>query len=94
MSDDWTFFPHVMTMHDLQAMREAVRLAQTIRPPVDPIETELLAWIVFRYYRRGLTDPARLAAVAVFLSGSRVMKRQRAHTESGVVVHLDLRSHT
>jgi hypothetical protein len=83
-----------MTMHDLQAMREAVRLAENIRPPADPAETELLAWIVFRYYRRGLTDPARLAAVAVFLSSSRVMKRQRAHAEAGVVVHLDLRSHT
>ncbi|TDK37140.1 hypothetical protein E2F50_09600 [Rhizobium deserti] len=70
MTNEWRFFPHAMTMHDLDAMREALRLAEEQIDAPDPIQGEQLAWIVFRYYRKGLTDPDRLGAMAAFMSSS------------------------
>jgi hypothetical protein len=70
MANEWRFFPHAMTMHDLDAMREALRLAEEHMDAPDPIQEEQLAWIVFRYYRKGLTDPDRLGAMAAFMSSS------------------------
>jgi hypothetical protein len=85
MSNGWSYFPHAMTMQDLRDMREALRLAEGSYSPAEEADTELLAWIIFRYYSRGMTDPERLAAIAVFLSSSRVFSRHRQRADAGGV---------
>jgi hypothetical protein len=72
MPSEWQFFPHAMTLHDLDAMREALCIAKRRRGPADEVVDEQLARIVLRYYRRGMTDPERLGAIVAFLSSSRV----------------------
>jgi hypothetical protein len=72
MSNKWAFFPHAMTAPDLTAMREAVRLAEDIKGVIDEATRRRLAWLVFRYYSKGLTDPERLGAMAALLASSRV----------------------
>jgi hypothetical protein len=72
MPNEWQYFPHAMTMHDLDAMREAFRIAEERIGSADEVTDELLARIVFRYYRGGMTDPEHLGAIAAFLSRSRV----------------------
>jgi hypothetical protein len=67
MAPDWTFFPEAMTQDDLQVMQGAVRYAANL---VDNANEEQLASIVFRFYRRGLVDPERLAQAAVYFSTS------------------------
>jgi hypothetical protein len=76
MSNDWALFPHVMTRHDVDTMWEALHLQQA---PImyDEAAILMLASIIFCYYRRGLIEPERLAAIAVFLSSSRVFSRDR-----------------
>lgn len=68
---DETWFPHAMTMHDLRTMREAVRLACRHQDTDSDIAADAVPQIVYRYYCRGMTDPERLASIAVFLSSSR-----------------------
>jgi hypothetical protein len=76
MTNEWRFFPHAMTMHDLDAMREALRLAEKQVDAADPTQGEQLARIVFRYYRKGLTNPDQLGAMAALMSASRLFAPQ------------------
>jgi hypothetical protein len=71
MTYDGTAFPAAMTNVDVAAMREAVRLAAMSNDA--PVHA--MAPIVFRYYQRGLTNPERLAAIAVFLASSHVFQQ-------------------
>ncbi len=72
---DETWFPHAMTMHDLRTMREAVRLACRHGETGSDSAADAVPQIVYRYYCRGMTDPERLASIAVFLSSSRTFTR-------------------
>lgn len=66
-----------MNIQELATTRDAVRMAtETIGAMSEP-ERALLAGIVLRYYRSGLVDPGRLAAVAVFSSSSRVFRSEQ-----------------
>ncbi|WP_105441291.1 hypothetical protein [Neorhizobium sp. T25_13] len=81
MSDHWRFFPNVMLEPDLKAMREAMRLAIALNDGADEVEEELLAWIIFRYYKRGLRDPEHLAGIATFLASSNVFNSPAARAK-------------
>jgi hypothetical protein len=81
MSDHWRFFPNVMLEPDLKATREAMRLAIALNDGAVEVEEELLAWIIFRYYKRGLRDPEQLAAIAKFLASSNVFNSPPARAE-------------
>lgn len=64
------FDRNVMTMHDVDVMREAVNMAVS-SPETADIDPEAIARIVFWFYRRGLADPEKLSDIAVFLASSR-----------------------
>ncbi|WP_105422337.1 hypothetical protein [Neorhizobium sp. T25_27] len=81
MSGDYPLFPHAMNTHDLRAMRDAVRRALELSEETDGAKKEQLAKIVYRFYRRGLADPEKLAGMAVFLSSSRTFRRETSHTD-------------
>jgi hypothetical protein len=72
MSTYWRCFPHVMLEQDLTTMREAMRRAIALSDPSGEKEEDLLARVIFRYYKRGLSNPERLAAIAIFLASSNV----------------------
>jgi hypothetical protein len=72
---DETWFPHAMTMHDLRTMREAVQLAYRHGEATSEQDSSAVPLIVYRYYCRGMTDPDRLASIALFLSSSRTFSR-------------------
>ena len=76
MSNEWTFFPNAMTAHDLKVMRDAMRLAEG--DTSDEAQKQRLPGIVFRYYRKGMTDAERLAAIALFLSSSRTFATRQS----------------
>ncbi|KAB1083107.1 hypothetical protein F4V91_26105 [Neorhizobium galegae] len=63
------FDTNVMTMHDVDVMREAVSMAVS-SPETADIDPEAIARIVFWFYRRGLADPEKLSDIAVFLASS------------------------
>jgi hypothetical protein len=81
VANDWTYFPQVMTAHDLQTMRTAVQLALKSGSSPDGLDGEQIACIVYRYYERGLMDPEKLAAAASFLSSSRLFQPREAVRE-------------
>ncbi|CDN57841.1 Hypothetical protein RG1141_PA10090 (plasmid) [Neorhizobium galegae bv. officinalis bv. officinalis str. HAMBI 1141] len=64
------FDRNVMTMHDVDVMREAVSMAVS-SPETADVEPDVIARIVFWFYRRGLADPEKLSDIAVFLASSR-----------------------
>jgi hypothetical protein len=84
MSVHWQFFPNAMTMSDLDAMRQAVRIAAHATGASDPAELQILGLIVYQYYKRGLVDPDRLGSIAVFLSSSRTFRREIAHSAAQI----------
>jgi hypothetical protein len=82
MSGDFSLFSHAMNLHDLRTMRDAVRRALDLSEKADDAEKEQLAKVVFRFYKRGLVDPEKLADIAVFLSSSRTFNRERSHMDA------------
>ncbi len=80
MSAHWQFFPSAMTISDLDAMRKAVRMAANVTGASEQAELQILGSIVYQYYKRGLVDPERLGAIAVFLSSSRTFRHDPAST--------------
>jgi hypothetical protein len=82
MSGGYPLFQHAMNPHDLRTMRDAVRRALELSDEPDGAEKEQLAKIIYRFYRRGLVDPEKLAGMAVFLSSSRTFHRETSHTDA------------
>lgn len=66
-----------MNAHEYTTMCNAVQMATANDSSISESERALLAGIVLRYYRSGLVDPGRLAAVAVFSASSRVFRSDR-----------------
>jgi hypothetical protein len=83
MLSEWQYFPDVMTSHDLHVMREALQSAKQRKEFADEVWDERLAQIILQYYRRGMTDPERLAAIATFMSSSRVFVSAIRGSEAG-----------
>jgi hypothetical protein len=78
--------PEAVCAEDIEKMREAVRIAaQTVNSTSESGKL-LLASIIFRYYMQGLSDPQRLAEIAVFSSSSRLFRMPPPRT-AGVAVH-------
>jgi hypothetical protein len=66
--------PKAICADDIAKMRQAVQLAaQTVNSTSEDGRL-LLASIIFRYYLQGLSDPQRLADIAVFSSSSRLFR--------------------
>lgn len=76
MVADRLFYPDAMDASDVAQMRQSVRMATEALGVMAEADSLLLASIVFRYYRRGVVDPERLTAIAIFLSSSRVFRYQ------------------
>lgn len=79
MGGSWSQFPQVVNQFDLARMRTATKLAVEMSESIMDMTPTELAEVVFRFYRRGLTDPQRVAEVAVFLASSRLF-RMRVET--------------
>lgn len=73
-----TFNPEVLDTSDVSGLREAVRQALLFTETANDEERLHVASIVLRFYTRGITDPARLAEIARFASGSRTFRSQYA----------------
>lgn len=59
-------YPEVLDPHDLSSMGEAMVLAlERLRSDGRSVETEAVARLVLRLYRRGLVEPRKLAEVVV-----------------------------
>ncbi|CDN58497.1 Hypothetical protein RG1141_PB01490 (plasmid) [Neorhizobium galegae bv. officinalis bv. officinalis str. HAMBI 1141] len=67
----------MMLEPDLKAMRHAIAL----NDGADEVEEELLAWIIFRYYKRGPKDPEHLAGIANFLASSNIFNSPPARAK-------------
>ncbi|CDZ54697.1 hypothetical protein [Neorhizobium galegae] len=76
------FDTNVMTMHDVDVMREAVSMAVS-SPETADVDPEAIARIVFWFYRRGLTDPEKLSDIAIYLTSSRAFFRSDSRPRRG-----------
>lgn len=69
-------FPEILHPQDLSNMSKAVvRALEQLNHQDQSIETEDVAKLVFKLYRRGLVDPEKLAAVAVLFVQSKLFRR-------------------
>jgi hypothetical protein len=66
--------PNAVCADDIATMREAVRIAAQAGNFTSEGGKLLLASIIFRYYLNGLSDPQRLAEIAIFTSSSRLFR--------------------
>ena len=57
-------FPHVLRPHDMSVMGEAYLLAMVDQGGTD-LDPEALARMILRFYRKGLADSHKLAALAL-----------------------------